>query len=95
MHHKAIPQPCSGYELSESARQDIQSQDAVLSVVLDQLPCLLTVAELVREIPSDNRDTVERAVTDLVAAGLLRSEGDSVLPTRTAMHSALLVAVAQ
>ena len=95
MHHKAIPQPCSACELSDAAREDAQTQHAVLGTVLDQLPCLLTVPELVREIGPNERDAIERAVTDLSGAGLLRCEGDSVLPSRAAMHSAFLVAVAQ
>ena len=95
MPHQPISQPCSGGELSEQTREDAQTQHAVLGTVINQLPCLLTVPELVREVGPDERDAVERAVDDLVGAGLLRREGDSVLPTRAGMHSALLVAVAQ
>jgi hypothetical protein len=95
MQHKAIAQPCAGCGLSDAAREDAQVQHAVLGVIIDQLPCLLTVPELIREVGPDERDAVERAVADLAAAGLLRRQGDSALPTRAAMHSALLGAVAQ
>ena len=95
MQHNPIPQSCAVCGLSGTAREDAQTQHAVLGTVIDQLPCQMTVAELVREVGPDEQDGVERAVAELAADGLLRREGRSVLPTRAAMHSALLVAVAQ
>jgi hypothetical protein len=52
---------------------------------------LLTGEELRRELLVDlqdfsQADAHDRAVRDLVAAGLLRREGDSIIPTRAAMH---------
>lgn len=85
MHHKANPQPCSTDDLSEQAVADAHVQHAVFGTVLDLLPCFLTVPEMVREVGPKERDEVERAVEDLVGAGLLRCEGESVMPTRAAM----------
>ncbi len=95
MHHKAIEQPAPGCELTDTLREDIQTQHAVLGVVMDGLPCIFTVPELVREISPDDEDAVERAVRDLTRVGLLRREGTSLLPTRAATHFNLLVVVAQ
>jgi hypothetical protein len=52
---------------------------------------LLTGEELRRELFVDRHDfsqadAQDRAVRDLIAAGLLRREGDSIIPTRAAMH---------
>ncbi len=70
---------------------DAASEAAVLQLVLDLHPTLLTVAELVREIAGENaafaqRDAVERAVRDLVGAGLLHRNEEFAIPTRTAIR---------
>jgi hypothetical protein len=54
-------------------------------------PALLTGEELCRELLVDRQDfsqtdAHDRAVRDLIAAGLLRREGDSIIPTRAAVH---------
>ncbi len=64
---------------------------AVLSHVLLEHPALLTGEELRRELLVDRQDfsqtdAHDRAVRDLIAAGLLRREGDSIIPTRAAVH---------
>lgn len=62
---------------------DQGTQGAVMALVLAEHPTLLTLGDLAREI--DGEDAVVRAVRDLVAVGLLRREGGSVLPTRAAL----------
>jgi predicted transcriptional regulator len=69
-----------------TVEQDAQVQDAVLGVVLDQHLAALTTEEIAREFGDGEGDRIERAIRDLVAAGLLRREGESVLPTRAAIH---------
>lgn len=58
--------------------------------VLELHPTRLSADELRREILLGRvdfaaRDAVDRAVRDLVAVGLLRHDGDSVVPTRAAL----------
>jgi hypothetical protein len=65
-------------------REDEQVQSAVLALVLAEHPTLLTLGDLVMELGAE--DAVGRAVLTLVALGLLRREGGSVLPTRAALH---------
>jgi predicted transcriptional regulator len=86
MHHKAIPQPHSGCNPPSTAGEDTQTQRAVLALVLDQHPAALTICEIAREMDREG-DEVERAIRDLVGAGLLRCEGASVLPTRATLHA--------
>jgi hypothetical protein len=95
MQDKAIWLRGSGCEPNDALRADIRTQHVVLGVVVDERSCVFTVAELVREVGPKEQDAVERAVTDLTGVGLLRREGDSVLPTRAALHYSLLEAVAQ
>jgi hypothetical protein len=80
--------PGSGGDCREpiTAAEDTRSQHAVMLVVLSRHPAILTLGELVREIEPGGRESIERAVGDLVGAGLLRREGASVLPTRAALH---------
>ncbi len=70
---------------------DAASEAAVLQLVLDLHPTLLTVDELVREIAGEQpdfaqRDAVERAVRDLVGAGLLHRNDEFAIPTRAAIR---------
>lgn len=62
---------------------DQGTQGAVMALVLAEHPTLLTLGDLMMEI--DDEDAVFRAVRDLVAVGLLRREGSSVLATRAAL----------
>jgi hypothetical protein len=79
-------------EESWSTREgDIATESAVLQLVIDLHPTLLTVAELVREVageeaPFAERDSVERAVRDLVGAGLLHNNEGFAIPTRSALR---------
>jgi hypothetical protein len=66
-------------------------QLAVLSLVLVLHPEHLSVDELRREMLAGRQgfvqvDAHDRAVRDLIACGLLRHDGDSVLPTRAAIR---------
>jgi Cft2 family RNA processing exonuclease len=77
--------------IRSSAEEDAATESAVLSQVLALHPVTLTVDELVRELGAGSgefthRDDVERAVRDLVAAGLLHRNGSLVLPTRAALR---------
>ena len=70
---------------------DATTEAAVLQHVLFLHPTQISFEEVVREIaadPSDfgERDSVECAVRDLGAAGLLRRADDLVLPTLAALR---------
>jgi DNA-binding IclR family transcriptional regulator len=73
MHHHGNPE-----------REDLRAQSGVLSLVLQEHPTLLTAAEIASEVGAS--DTTERAMRDLGAIGLLRREGETVYPTRAALH---------
>jgi hypothetical protein len=63
--------------------EDEQVQGAVMGLVLAEHPTLLTLGDLVMEL--DGEDAVERAARALIAVGLLRREGNSMLATRAAL----------
>jgi uncharacterized protein YbjT (DUF2867 family) len=74
---------------------DEEWQLGVLSCVLVLHPDRLSAAELRRQIFVDDQDfsqtdAFDRAVRDLVAVGLLRHDGDSVIATRAASYFARL-----
>ena len=78
-------------ERATTAAVDDHDQARVLRQVLYLYPESLTLAELTRELTVGStdfqeQDRIERAVRDLVAAGLLHRVGDLVLPTRAAVH---------
>ncbi len=73
------------------ALQDLRDQGAVLVEVLTQHPAQMRLSELIREIGAgaadfEQTDAIERAVRDLVAAGLLFRNDELVLPTRAALR---------
>lgn len=75
---------------------DVLGDDAVQAAVLTQVlalhPAQLAFDELRLEMAGgedagfEERDAFGRAVRDLAGAGLLRREGESVLPTRAALR---------
>ena len=70
--------------------QDLVYRDVVLASLFALYPAQLRPSELIREITAgaedfDERDGLERAVRDLVGAGLLYRSGEVVLPTRAAL----------
>lgn len=80
----------SAAERRTNADQDDRDQAAVLRKILFLHPESMTLAELTRELTASStdfqeRDQIERAVRDLIAAGLLHRVGDLVLPTRAAV----------
>lgn len=70
--------------MHDQGNPDARTRRAVLSLVLHEHPTLLTADEVAREVGAD--DATERAMRDLSAVGLLRREGETVLPTRAALH---------
>lgn len=70
---------------------DVATEAAVLQLVLNLHPTLLTVNEIVREVAGEDpdfaeRDAVERAVRDLSGAGLLHHKDTFAIPTRAALR---------
>jgi len=72
MHSKANP------------RSDRRAQGAILALALAAHPESLTIPNLAREF--DQGDEAERAVRDLVGAGLLVCRGISIQPSAAALH---------
>jgi hypothetical protein len=73
------------------AGEDTATESAVLQQVLDIHPVLVTAAELIRELGGGSpgfaeRDAIERAVRDLIGAGLLHEHGSFLIPTRAALR---------
>lgn len=73
------------------AGNDTATEAAVLQQLLFLYPAQAGFEDLLREIADEpdqfeQRDEVERAVRELAAAGLLRREGELVLPTLAALR---------
>jgi hypothetical protein len=71
--------------------EDDVYEQAVLRHVLIAQPTVLRLCDLTREVrpvPSDTepRDSVERAVRELIKVGLLHRQGKCVLPTPAAVY---------
>lgn len=71
--------------------EDQLMQSALLHHVLERHPTLLRQCDLVRELCQDQssfdeRDAIDRAIGDLVKAGLLDRNDNHVLPTPPAIH---------
>jgi predicted transcriptional regulator len=74
-------------DIRSTAGEDAALESAALQQVLGLHPAAITLEELARELGEESRaDAVERAVRDLVAAGLLHRSGSLVLPTRAALR---------
>lgn len=74
-------------DIRSTAGEDAALESAALQQVLALHPAALTLDELTRELgEEEDADSVERAVRDLVAAGLLRRHDVLVLPTRAALR---------
>ncbi len=83
-------------EIRSPAEEDAATESAVLQQVLALHPALASREELLRElggVEADfaQRDAIERAVRDLVAVGLLHSDGYLVGPTQAALRFDQLV----
>lgn len=73
------------------AEEDAAVESALLAHLLALHPASVSEEELRREFLADpedfaEADALERAVRDLVAAGLLRRAGDGVVPSRAALR---------
>jgi hypothetical protein len=84
---------------ASNAAEDLQDERAVLAHLVEAFPQTLRLSDLIREMGGSEdfakRDSVERAVRELVQGGLLFRCSGAVLPTRTALRAyELLVEVA-
>jgi hypothetical protein len=75
---------------------DATTEAAVLQLVINLHPTVLTNAEIVREIAGEDpefaaSDAIERALRDLSGAGLLHRRDDFAIPTRAALRFSELV----
>lgn len=76
----------------EPERRRISDEDAmvgraVLSLVVSMYPARFTIVELARQLSKDPADSaVERAVRDLVGAGLLHCDGRRIMATQIALN---------
>lgn len=71
--------------------EDARTEFVVLAFLFDEHPVLLTIPELSRALNAGSddfasTDAVERAVRELVGAGLLHCQGPLVVPTRAALY---------
>ena len=84
------PTDCAERDPSPGA-EDAKAERVVLAFLLEEHPSQLTIPELSRALNAesggfDSEDAVERAVRELVSAGLLHCQGGFVLPTRAALY---------
>lgn len=80
---------------SAPAAQDAKAERAVLAFLIDEHPNRLTVAEVAwalndGPVEFEAEDAGERAIRELVGAGLLRCSDGFVQPTRAALCFARL-----
>ncbi len=73
-----------------TTHEDARDQRSVLFRVLALYPALLTSGELIREISAgaegfEETDDIERAIRDLLGAGLLNRIAGVIAPTRAAL----------
>lgn len=77
------------------AMQDAKAERTVLAFLIEEHPNQLTVPEVSWALDQGSaefeaKDAVERAVRELVGAGLLRCADGFVVPTRAALYFARL-----
>jgi hypothetical protein len=82
---RGLPDP------SSPVNDDRQVESAVLAFLIAEHPSQLTIPEVslfLNRGSTDfgSEDAVERAIRELVGAGLLRCQGGAVLPTRAALY---------
>ena len=76
---------------STPANEDRKTEWAVLGYLLDEHPDQFTIPEVSRamnagETDFEREDAIERAIVQLVGAGLLHCCGGFILPTRAALY---------
>jgi len=90
----ANPTDCAERDLCRPRAEDTKVERVVLAFLLEQHPSQLTIPELSLALNADpgfdSADAVERAVRELVGAGLFYCHGRFVLPTRAALYFARL-----
>lgn len=86
----ATENPTPGGDLVAPDTQDAKVEHAVLGFLLHEHPDRLTIPEVSRAMNRfsdfNSEDAVERAIRELVGAGLLRCQGAYVQPTRAALY---------
>jgi len=79
-----------GRPAAGNAAEDRRDEGAVLRHVVETHPSTLRLSDLIRELGDpddfDQRDGIERAVRELVNAGLLFKSDGAILPTRQALY---------
>lgn len=85
------PRDCGEFEPTDYVAETRQAERSVLSFLVDEHPSQLTIPEIARTFyapPADfqKSDVVERAIRELVGAGLLHCEGAFLVPTRAALY---------
>lgn len=73
----------------DPASEDLRTERAVLTFLLDQDPTRPTVDELPFALDAKDfaeKDAISRAVRELTAVGLLTAEGDLIGPSRAALR---------
>jgi hypothetical protein len=90
----ANPTDCAEHDLCRPGAEDTKVERIVLAFLLEEHPSQLTIPELSLALNADpgfdSDDAVERAVRELVGAGLLRCLDGYVLPTRAALYFSAL-----
>jgi hypothetical protein len=89
------PTDCGEGHAAVPAAEDVKAERQVMTFLLNEYPNQLTIAEVSRALNDgairfDTEDAVERAIRELVGAGLLHCRDGFVLPTRAARYLALL-----
>jgi DNA-binding MarR family transcriptional regulator len=72
-------------DIRSTAGEDTAMESALLQYVLALHPAVVTLEDLAREL-GETRDDVDRAVRDLVGAGLLNNSDSLALPSRAALR---------
>ncbi len=84
------PTDCAERDLRRPDAEDTKAERVVLAFLLEEHPSQLTIPEVSLALNADPGfdcdDAVERAIRELVAAGLLYCQGRFVLPTRAALY---------
>lgn len=79
-------------ERDPATPQEPKVERVALAFLIDKHPDRLTIPQVAREMNakpgggSESGDAVERAIRELVGAGLLHCQGGYVLPTRAALY---------
>jgi hypothetical protein len=89
---------CEVPDSDTTAALDTQAEHVVLTFILAEHPAQLTIPEVSRALNAvpnsfSSFDAVERAIRELVGAGLLHCQDGFVLPTRAVLYCERLALV--